>query len=67
MFKKLFNFIMILMIVIGFHGCDQAEMPNIGGDIVGPGELFGCEGANFYDWDDLEFATSLEEGDKLLF
>ena len=26
----------------------------IGGDIVGPGDLYGCEGANFYDWDSVE-------------
>jgi hypothetical protein len=44
-------------------GCDQNEMPNIGGDIVGPGDVYGCEGAVLYDWDNLEFATSLDENE----
>ena len=44
-------------------GCDQTEMPNIGG-IVGPeDDLYGCEGATLYDWDNLEFATSLDENE----
>ena len=54
-----------MMIVIGFHGCDQAEMPNIGG-IVGPeDELYGCEGANMYDWDSVEFETSLDQNETV--
>ena len=65
MFKKMFNILMVMMIVIGFQGCDQAEMPNIGG-IVGPGEeLYGCEGANMYDWNDFQFETSLDQNETV--
>ena len=46
-------------------GCDQAEMPNIGG-IVGPDtELYGCEGAAMYQWDEFEFATSLDQNETV--
>ena len=64
--KKLISMITLMIItLVGFQGCDQAEMPNIGG-IVGPGEeLYGCEGANMYDWDSVEFGTSLDQGETV--
>ena len=58
--KKLLSFIFTIFLLFTM-GCDQSEMPNIGGDIVGPSELYGCEGANFYDWDSVEFTSSLDQ------
>ena len=56
---------MFTILLLFTMGCDQAEMPNIGG-IVGPGEeLYGCEGANMYDWDSVEFGTSLDQGETV--
>tara|TARA_Y100000593_G_scaffold87989_1_gene169476 strand:+ start:39 stop:941 length:903 start_codon:yes stop_codon:yes gene_type:complete len=49
------------MIVIGFQSCDKNSNP-IDGGITPEPELFGCEGANVYDWDTVEFATSLDGG-----
>ena len=64
MINKLFGLI-LMMIVIAFQGCDQPEMPNIGG-IVGPDtELYGCEGAAMYQWDEFEFATSLDQNETV--
>ena len=61
--NRLLSFIVVTLMVLFSGGCDQSEMPNIGG-IVGPGEeLYGCEGANMYDWDDFQFATSLDENE----
>ena len=65
MFKKLFSFTLLIIMIIGFQSCDQAEMPNIGG-IVGPGEeLYGCEGAPMYDWNDFQFETSLDQNETI--
>ena len=64
--KKLISIITLMIItLVGFQGCDQAEMPNIGGDIVGPTELYGCEGANMYDWNDFQFETSLDQNEDI--
>ena len=64
--KKLISMITLMIItLVGFQGCDQAEMPNIGGDIVGPTEVYGCEGANMYDWNDLEFTSSLDQNEDI--
>ena len=62
--NKLLSFIFTILLLFTM-GCDQGEMPNVGGDIVGPTELYGCEGANFYDWDNLEFATSLDQNETV--
>ena len=60
--RKLLSFIFTILLLFTM-GCDQTDMPNIGG-IVGPGEdLYGCEGANFYDWDSVEFQTSLDQNE----
>ena len=62
--NKLLSFIFITFLVL-FGGCEQNEMPNIGGDIVGPSDLVGCEGANFYDWDSVEFTSSLDQDENI--
>ena len=57
--------VMFTILLLFTMGCDQAEMPNIGG-ITGPSEeLFGCEGANMYDWDDFQFETSLDQNETI--
>ena len=58
--NRLLSFIFITFLML-FGGCEQGEMPNIGGDTFGPTELVGCEGANVYDWDSIEFQTSLDQ------
>ena len=58
--NKLLSFIFITFLML-FGGCEQNDMPNIGGDTFGPTELYGCEGANVYDWDSIEFQTSLDQ------
>ena len=64
-YKAIIGIIGMLFCLVAFQGCDQAEMPNIGG-IVGPeDELYGCEGANLYDWDDLEFTSSLDQDEDI--
>jgi hypothetical protein len=46
--NRLLSFIVVTLMVLFTGGCDQTEMPNIGG-IVGPeDELYGCEGANMF-------------------
>ena len=63
--NRLLSFIVVTLMVLFSGGCDQAEMPNIGG-IVGPGEeLYGCEGANMYDWNDFQFETSLDQDETV--
>ena len=62
--NKLLSFIFTILLLFTM-GCDQAEMPNIGG-IVGPeDELYGCEGADMYDWDSVEFGTSLDQNETV--
>ena len=46
-------------------GCDDGEMPIIGGDIVGPTDLYGCEGANMYDWGSVEFESTLDQDEDI--
>ena len=61
--NRLLSFIVVTLMVLFTGGCDQSEMPNIGG-IVGPeDELYGCEGANMYDWNDFQFETSLDQNE----
>ena len=62
--NKLLSFMFTILLLFTM-GCDQGEMPNIGGDIVGPTEVYGCEGANFYDWDSVEFETSLDQNETV--
>ena len=60
--NKLLSFMFTILLLFTM-GCDQEDMPIIGGgDIVGPTELYGCEGANMYDWNDFQFETSLDAG-----
>ena len=62
--NKLLSFMFTILLLFTM-GCDQAEMPNIGG-IVGPGEeVYGCEGANMYDWNDFQFETSLDQNETV--
>ena len=63
--NRLLSFIFITFLVLFSGGCDQNDMPIIGGDIVGPSDLYGCEGANFYDWDSVEFQTSLDQDETV--
>ena len=62
MFKKLFNFTMLMIIVLfGFQGCDE-DSTIVGGGIDPEPELVGCEATQFYDWNDFTFETSLDAG-----
>ena len=62
--NKLLSFMFTILLLFTM-GCDQDEMPNIGG-IVGPDtELYGCEGAAMYQWDEFEFATSLDQNETV--
>ena len=58
--NKLFNFIMLMMIVIGFQSCNSND-PISGGTNPEP-DLVGCEATTFYDWSDFQFESSLEGG-----
>ena len=56
--NKLFTFLFTIMfLIIGCSGDD----PITGGVDLEP-ELIGCEAATTYDWDSIEFETSLEGG-----
>ena len=61
MFNKLFNFIILTIMIIGFQSCggDNPVSPDDGDDEP---ELTGCEATPFYDWSDFEFSTSLDAG-----
>ena len=62
--NKLLSFMFTILLLFTM-GCDQTDMPNIGG-IVGPDtELYGCEGAAMYQWDEFEFATSLDQNETV--
>ena len=64
--NRLLSFIFVTLMMLFSGGCDQAEMPNIGGDIIGPEDvLYGCEGADMYDWDSVEFGTSLDQNETV--
>ena len=62
--NKLLSFIFAIFLLFTM-GCENEDMPIIGGDIIGPSELYGCEGANFYDWDSVEFETSLDQDETV--
>ena len=62
--NKLLSF-MFTFLLLFTMGCDNEDMPIIGGDIVGPTELYGCEGAAMYQWDEFEFATSLDQNETV--
>ena len=55
-----FSMIMLMMIVIVFQSCDDDS--TITGGIIPEPELTGCEGSTFYDWDSVEFESSLDGG-----
>ena len=56
--NKLFTFLFTIMLLI--IGCSD-DNPITGGIDPEP-ELIGCEAATTYDWDAIEFETSLEGG-----
>ena len=61
MFKKIFNLTILMMFVmVGLQSCDSDD-PISGGTNPEP-ELIGCEAADVYDWDTVEFETSLDGG-----
>ena len=62
--NKLLSFMFTILLLFTM-GCDETDMPNIGGDIVGPTELYGCEGAAMYQWDDFQFETSLDQNETV--
>ena len=60
--KKIFGLISLMLIgMIGLQSCDD-DSTIVGGGIDPEPELVGCEAANFYDWDSVEFETSLDAG-----
>ena len=61
MMNKLFTFLFTMMLLI--IGCSDDSNP-VGGGINPEPELVGCEAATFYDWDSVEFESSLEGGSK---
>ena len=60
--KKIVGFLSIMVLsLIGLQSCDSDD--NITGGIIDPEpELVGCEAADLYDWDTVEFETSLDGG-----
>ena len=62
MFKNIFKLTILMMFVMfGLQSCDD-DSSITGGGIDPEPELTGCEAANFYDWDSVEFETSLDAG-----
>ena len=60
--KKLFSLIVLMMFVMfGLQSCGGND-PLSPGDEDNEPELVGCEAANLYDWDSVEFETSLDAG-----
>ena len=60
--KKLFSLIMLMVfMMIGFQSCDD-DSSITGGGVNPEPELVGCEAADLYDWDSVEFSTSLDGG-----
>ena len=57
--KKLFSFIFGLMLLINFS-CDSSDDTSTGPPLPSP--LVGCEAAEVYDWESVEFETSLSGG-----
>ena len=59
--KKLFGYLSLMLIsLFGLQSCDSDD-PISGGTDPEP-ELVGCEAAESYDWDSIEFETSLNGG-----
>ena len=60
--KNIFGFISLMLIgMIGLQSCDD-DSSITGGGVNPEPELVGCEAANLYDWDSVEFETSLDAG-----
>ena len=60
--KKLFSFLFLTMfIMFGLQSCDDGDNI-VGGGIDPEPELVGCEAADMYDWETVEFSTSLDGG-----
>ena len=57
--NKLFTFLFTMMLLI--VGCSD-DSTQVGGGYDDEPELVGCEAANVYDWDTVEFETSLDGG-----
>ena len=58
--KKLFSFLFLtIFMVFGLQSCDD-DSSVVGGGFEEP--LVGCEAAELYDWDSVEFSTSLDGG-----
>jgi len=62
--NKLLSFIFAIFLLFTM-GCESEDMPIIGGDIVGPGDLVGCEAAYMYDWDSVEFESTLDQDEDI--
>jgi hypothetical protein len=62
MFKNIFKLMILMMFVmIGLQSCDD-DSSITGGGVNPEPELVGCEASNLYDWDSVEFETSLDAG-----
>jgi len=62
MLKNIFKLTILMMFVMfGLQSCDD-DSSITGGGVNPEPELVGCEAANFYDWDSVEFETSLDAG-----
>ena len=60
--KRIFGWISLILIgMIGLQSCDSDDNI-VGGGIDPEPELVGCEASEFYDWDSVEFSTSLDGG-----
>jgi len=62
MLKNIFKLMILMMFVMfGLQSCGGND-PLSPGDEDNEPELVGCEAANLYDWDSVEFETSLDAG-----
>jgi len=62
MLKNIFKLMILMMFVMfGLQSCGGNDPLSPGDDDNEP-ELVGCEAANLYDWDSVEFETSLDAG-----
>ena len=60
--KKLFGFLSLMLLsLIALQSCDSDDNI-VGGGYDDPEPLVGCEAADLYDWDTVEFETSLDGG-----
>ena len=62
-FYRVFEFVILtlMFVMFGLQSCDSDDTI-VGGGIDPEPELVGCEAANFYDWDSVEFESSLDAG-----